>query len=118
MWKLSHFYLKKVSTVSPVNAESVGGLGFSTNGVKYHLSNVMSGHSLSLDFSPRILQRQGLGCRKVVWNVIPRKVKMRKRGREREYERQYERESKKGSINKVSAVGNESLILPGPLRIV
>ena len=50
--------------------------------------------------------------------MIPRKVKMRKRGKEREYERRYETEIKKGSINKVSAVGNESLILPGPLRIV
>lgn len=48
-----------------MNAESVGGLGFSINGVECLLSGIMSGHCLTL-------HRQKSGCRKAVWDVIPR----------------------------------------------
>ena len=52
MWKIFHFYLKNVSTESPMNAESVEGLGFSINGVNYLPSNVMPGHSHSFYLPP------------------------------------------------------------------
>lgn len=55
MWTISHFYLKKnVFTVSPMNAGSVGVLGFSINGVDYLLNDVKLGHCLSFDFPQNI----------------------------------------------------------------
>ena len=108
MWKIFHFYLKNVSTESPMNAESVEGLGFSINGVNYLPSNVMPGHSHSFYLPPEHCRGKDFRAGRCL-RCDPKKS---------ENEKEKERERRQEAVHyKVSTVGNESFILPG-LRFV